>query len=231
MVRKNNRNDDDVKPFQKESVSHRWWKMNHRHRIALKIDHRRGLVGNMLCGPVLLLLSWTSVSPPPTLILLPRNRVWCRFLKPAQVSTIVNESQQNVFLLTPQKTGYWSPTMEQGIVSSSYKAGPPFGISLPSQAAQLSLSFYVTMRATDTCKKLDVISGISNARILLTSKCGLLDLPGPGGIPGSSGTCGWAGAGKIGPSGWTGGRITAPGYLLPRSLWIVFKLPELVLTD
>ena len=43
MVKKNNRNDDDVKPFQKESVSHRCWKMNHRHRIALKIDHRRSL--------------------------------------------------------------------------------------------------------------------------------------------------------------------------------------------
>ena len=43
MVKKSNRNDDDVKPFQKELVSHRCWKMNHRHRIALKIDHRRGL--------------------------------------------------------------------------------------------------------------------------------------------------------------------------------------------
>ena len=43
MVKENNRDDGDVKLFQKQLVSHRCWKMKHRHRIALKINHRRGL--------------------------------------------------------------------------------------------------------------------------------------------------------------------------------------------
>ena len=43
MVKENNCNNGDDKLFQKKSVSHCWWKMNHRHRIALKIDHRWGL--------------------------------------------------------------------------------------------------------------------------------------------------------------------------------------------
>ena len=47
MVKKNNRVDGDVKLFQKWLVSHCCWIMNHRHRIALKIDHRRGLVSSL----------------------------------------------------------------------------------------------------------------------------------------------------------------------------------------
>ena len=43
MVKKNNRNDGDVKPFQKIIGIASLLKMNHRHRIALKIDHRWSL--------------------------------------------------------------------------------------------------------------------------------------------------------------------------------------------
>ena len=67
MVNKNNRNDDDVKPFPKESVSHRCRKMNHRHRIALKIDHRRGL---------------TRCKPPFIFFIEDRVVFWMLFLLP-----------------------------------------------------------------------------------------------------------------------------------------------------
>ena len=40
MVKKNNRNDGDVKPFQKIIGITSLLKMNNRHRIALKIEHR-----------------------------------------------------------------------------------------------------------------------------------------------------------------------------------------------
>ena len=43
MIKENNRNDGDVKPFQKIIGIASLLKMNHRHRIALKIYHRRGL--------------------------------------------------------------------------------------------------------------------------------------------------------------------------------------------
>ena len=69
MVKENNRNDGNVKLFQKYSVSHRCWKMNHRHRIALKIDHRRGLHAPDVCTLGRPCTSW-------------RRSPWCTWLYP-----------------------------------------------------------------------------------------------------------------------------------------------------
>ena len=47
MVKENNRDDGDVKLFPKIIGIASLLKMNHRHRIALKIDLRRGVSGPM----------------------------------------------------------------------------------------------------------------------------------------------------------------------------------------
>ena len=62
--------------------------------------------------------------------------------------------------------------------------------------------------------KLDKFQGFLMHVILLTLNCVLPGLTSTGGIP--SGRERWGG--KIGPSGWTGSRISAAGYCLGQPL-------------